>query len=93
MSISGDSPSNAGNSQSDIHVRVQLEPVQVDGITAATLGTGMWTLAFVLALIFNSRLIAHGHSDWKWIALAGVFLGFLAQIYTRRRVKRLNLVN
>ncbi len=93
MSNSADSPNSNENQGKKLSSGNQLQPIEVSGITAVTLGTYVWFVAFALALLFNSRLTHAGHGDWKWVALAGVVLGVLGQVYTRRRAKRLGLIN
>ncbi len=70
----------------------ELAPLSVTGITAVTVGTIIWTIAFVLALVTHNWLAEHGRSDWIWIAAAGTGLGLLGMRYTRRRAIRIGEV-
>ncbi|NBU32346.1 MAG: DUF2530 domain-containing protein [Actinobacteria bacterium] len=70
----------------------ELQPIAVDGIREVTIGTMIWAIGLFVCLLFNEHLTSRGYSDAKWICLAGVVLGLLGQIYTRRRVNRLNLI-
>lgn len=87
-----DSPNSNENQAKIVASTGLLQPVEITGITAVTLGTYVWLVAFVATLLFNNRLTRADHGDWKWVALAGVFLGVLGQIFTRRRAKRLGLL-
>jgi len=71
----------------------ELEPLAVDGISAVKLGTLIWAIAFIVCLIARKPLQQLGIKDAHWICLAGVVLGGLGLIYTRRRVDRLKLVS
>jgi len=92
MSNGADSPNSNENLAINLSASNQLQPIEVTGITAVTLGTYVWLVALVVAIVFNARLVKAGHGDWKWVALAGVVLGVLGQIYTRRRAKRIGLI-
>jgi uncharacterized protein DUF2530 len=65
--------------------RPDPEPLETDDVRIVALGTGLWVLALVAALVFHDRLADHGNSDWVWITLAGSFLGLLGLRYVRRR--------
>ncbi len=70
----------------------ELAPLAVTGVTEVKIGTAIWAIALVLAIAFRGQLTERGFGDAPQICLAGVVLGFLGQIYTRRRVNRLNSV-
>jgi len=63
----------------------ELDPVDVDGVTATTVGTILWAAAFLILLPFRSSLEANGHGDWLWTCLAGAGLGLWGIAYCRRR--------
>ena len=71
----------------------ELEPIPVDGVRAAQIGTTVWAVGFIICLLFGKSFEKHGVKDATLICLAGVFLGLLGQIYARRRVNRLKLVS
>lgn len=66
-----------------------LEPLSVTGITTVTIGTAVWAILLVAALIARDWLEANGRGDWVWIAAAGTGLGLLGLRYTRRRAARI----
>ncbi|NBX70957.1 MAG: DUF2530 domain-containing protein [Actinobacteria bacterium] len=70
----------------------ELEPLPVDGVQAVRVGTVIWAIGFLVCLVTRTQLQKHGINDAHWVCLAGVVLGLLGQIYTRRRVNRLKLV-
>ena len=63
----------------------ELQPVDVDGVVATTVGTIVWAAAFLILLPFRSDLQANGRGDWLWICLAGVVGGLYGIMYCRRR--------
>ena len=71
----------------------ELAPLAVDGVCEVKIGTAIWAIALVLSLIFRAQLESQGFSGVFQICLAGVILGLLGQIYTRRRVNRLSRVS
>ena len=79
--------------QSSDDKKSELAPLTVTGVTEVKIGTAIWAIALVLALVFRSQLTEQGFGNAPQICLAGVVLGFLGQIYTRRRVNRLNSVS
>lgn len=69
----------------------KLFPLEVNGITAVTLGTIAWLIALVVLLLTRNWLDANSRTHWIWIASSGVALGVLGYRYTTNRVKRLGL--
>jgi hypothetical protein len=63
--------------------------METDDLRVVALGTVLWVLALVAALVFHDRLADHDHSDWVWVALAGVFLGLVGLRHVRRRDRAL----
>ena len=83
--------------ESELNTSGALEPISVDGVRAVTIGTAIWAVALVICLIERKIFSDLAHSMF-WtqgvrICSAGVVLGLLGQIYTRRRVNRLKLVS
>lgn len=67
----------------------ELVPLPVNGIIAVQVGTLLWGLGLVISLFTDKWLISHGVHHTPAICIAGVGLGLLGQVYTKRRVKRL----
>lgn len=65
--------------------RPDPEPMETDDVRIVALGTVAWLVALVFALVFHDRLADQHNGDWVWVALAGVFLGFVGLRYVRRR--------
>jgi hypothetical protein len=59
--------------------------METDDVRIVALGTVLWLIALVATLVFHDRLADQGNDDWVWIALAGVFLGFVGLRHVRRR--------
>jgi hypothetical protein len=59
--------------------------METDDVRIVALGTVLWLIALVATLVFHDRLTDEGNDDWVWIALAGVFLGFVGLRHVRRR--------
>lgn len=72
------------------HELAELQPHPVDGISAVKIGTSIWAVALLPALLFDNWLNALGINYAPAICVAGVVLGLLGFRYTVRRVKRLN---
>jgi Protein of unknown function (DUF2530) len=69
--------------------RSELKPLEVNGITAVTLGTFLWAIALIIMLISRNWLEQNGHLNWIWISSSGLILGLLGYRYTTNRVRRL----
>jgi hypothetical protein len=67
----------------------ELKPLEVNGITAVTLGTFLWAFALIIMLISRNWLEQNGHLNWIWISSSGLILGLLGYRYTTNRVRRL----
>ncbi len=72
-------------------MKQELKPLEVNGVTAVTLGTIVWTVTLVIFLLAQNWLADTDRSHWILIALSGVGLGLLGYRYTTNRVKRLGL--
>jgi len=92
MSFVGGTPKNFESSESKKSNRPELKPLEVNGITAVTLGTTTWLIALIVLLLARSWLDENSRNHWIWIATSGVVLGLLGYRYTTNRVKRLGLV-
>jgi Protein of unknown function (DUF2530) len=58
--------------------------METDDVRIVALGTVLWVVALIAALVFHDRLAEHDNGDWVWVALAGVFLGFVGLRHVRR---------
>jgi hypothetical protein len=67
----------------------ELEPLEVNGITAVTLGTGIWSVATLVMVLMRDQLEASGRGDWIAIGVCGIILGLLGMRYTKRRAARI----
>lgn len=61
------------------------QPLDVDGVFATTVGTGVWAALLVLAIVFHHRLSTHGHGWWVAAAACGFGLGLLGIAYCLNR--------
>jgi hypothetical protein len=75
----------------EINLKQELKPLEVNGITAVTLVTVVWSVTLVIFLLAQNWLADTGRSHWILIAFSGVGLGLLGYRYTTNRVKRLGL--
>jgi hypothetical protein len=58
--------------------------VQVDSLRVVAIGTGLWLVALIVLLPFWDWLGRHHHRLWLWTCLAGVIIGLLGSVLTRR---------
>ena len=63
----------------------ELAPLEVNGITAVTLGTVIWSVATLIMVLMRDQLEASGRSNWISIGVCGIILGLLGMRYTKRR--------
>ena len=89
VSKPADSLSESSNYAKSNVQKIALEPLEVNGITAVTVGTAIWLIATVICLIQREQLEASGRGNWLWICACGVLLGLLGIRYTRRRAARI----
>ena len=89
VSKPADSLSESSNDAKINVQKIALEPLEVNGITAVTVGTAIWLIATVICLIQHEQLEASGRGNWVWICACGVLLGLLGIRYTRRRAARI----
>jgi Protein of unknown function (DUF2530) len=59
--------------------------METDDVRIVALGTALWVVALVATLVFHDHLADQDDGDWMWVALAGVFLGFVGLRHVRRR--------
>ena len=69
--------------------RKELTPLEVNGITAVTIGTGIWSVATLVMVLMRDQLEASGRGDWVSIGVCGIILGLLGMRYTKRRAARI----
>ena len=93
MSNHADSLSESGNEAKNNGKKLALEPLEINGITAVTVGTIIWTVATVIMILLRDQLEASGRGNWIWICACGVLLGLLGIRYTRRRAARIANAN
>lgn len=93
MSNHADSLNESGKLAKNNGEKLVLEPLEIDGITAVTVGTIIWTVATVICLVQLEQLNSSGRGNWIWICVCGVLLGLLGIRYTRRRAARIAKAN
>ena len=89
VSNHADSLSESGKEDSRTGEKLALEPLEINGITAVTVGTIIWTVATVIMVLMRDQLQASGRGNWIWICACGVLLGLIGIRYTRRRAARI----
>ena len=64
--------------------------METDDVAIVTLGTVLWALSLVAALVLRDRLDDQGRDSWVWVATAGLLLGLvgLRQVRRRRAARR-----
>ena len=88
VSQSADSPNDTQPFFDSFIGENHLKPIENNGIRAALVGTALWITGVVCLFLARNWLKSTGRQDWLWIAVAGVILGVLGQIYTRRRAAK-----
>ena len=89
MSNSADSLNKSDSSSDGQSSGKELMPLEVNGITAVTLGTGIWSIATFIMVLMRDQLEASGRGNWVEIGFCGIVLGLLGMRYTKRRVARI----
>lgn len=65
--------------------RTTPPPPAIDGVRIATVGTSLWTVAFVVTLVVRPTLV--GSNDWRVTAATagvGAILGLIGIAFLRR---------
>src|SRR5215467_15969445 len=65
-----------------------LRPLDPPTVPFAIAGILVWAIIGLVLLLFRDTLSAHGHTDWLWICLAGVLLGFPGWFVVGRHDRR-----
>mgnify|MGYP000400616911 FL=1 len=89
MGNGADSLNDSGSSSIDSPEKKQLTPLEVNGITAVTIGTGIWSVATLIMVLMRDQLEASGRNNWIAIGVCGIILGLLGMRYTKRRATRI----
>jgi hypothetical protein len=89
MGNSADSLNDFGSGTDGKAAKKELAPLEVNGITAVTVGTGVWSVATLLMVLMRDQLEASGRGDWIAIGVCGIILGLLGMRYTKRRAARI----
>lgn len=84
-----DSLNESGSGSDRKPARNELSPLEVNGITAVTIGTGVWSVATLIMVLMRDQLEASGRGDWISIGVCGIILGLLGMRYTKRRAARI----
>lgn len=88
----GSSADSRNESDQSLDIQVsnhELKPLEVNGITAVTLGTIIWSVATLIMVLMRDQLEVAGRGNWIAIGVAGIFLGLLGMRYTKRRATRI----
>lgn len=67
----------------------ELAPLDVDGVRAVGVGTLVWAVLTVAALLGRDRLEESGHGWWLGVCVAGLGLGLVGVAIVTRRRRRL----
>ena len=89
MGNGADSLNDSGSSSIDSPEKKQLTPLEVNGITAVTIGTGIWSVATLIMVLMRDQLEASGRNNWIAIGVCGIILGLLGMRYTKRLAARI----
>ena len=89
MGNSADSLDESGSSSGSKAAKKELAPLEVNGITAVTVGTGVWSVATLIMVLMRDQLEASSRGDWIAIGVCGIILGLLGMRYTKRRAARI----
>lgn len=68
--------------------RPDPEPLRTDDALVVRIGTAVWAVLLVAALLGHRRLSADGHGWWVWTPVVGILLGLYGLRYVRRRQDR-----
>ena len=93
MSNHADSLSESNQSPDGQRLKKELAPLEVNGITAVTIGTVIWSVATLIMVLMRNQLEEAGRGNWIAIGVAGIILGLLGMRYTKRRAARIEKSN
>jgi hypothetical protein len=62
-----------------------VAPLDTDGVAAIAIGTALFAIALVVALLFSKTLIERDATWWIWVCAAGFGLGILGTVFAARR--------
>lgn len=62
-----------------------VQPLDTDGVAALAIGTALFAIAFVIALLFSKTLIDRDSTWWIGVCAAGFGLGVLGTAFVTRR--------
>ena len=89
MGNGADSLNDSGSSSAVQAAKKELAPLEVNGITAVTIGTGIWSVATLIMVLMRDQLEVAGRGNWIAIGVCGIILGLLGMRYTKRRAARI----
>ena len=89
MGNGADSLDENSHSQGGQGPKMELTPLEVNGITAVTVGTVIWSVATLIMVFMREQLEDAGRGNWIAIGVAGIVLGLLGMRYTKRRAARI----
>ena len=89
MGNDADSLDYFGSETGGTAAKSELAPLEVNGITAVTIGTGLWSVSTIVMVLMRDQLEASGRGDWIAIGVCGIILGLLGMRYTKRRAARI----
>ena len=61
------------------------EPMETDEVRVVAVGTALFAIGLVIAVVLHDRLEDDGRGDWVWIMVCGVLLGLVGIRTVRRR--------
>jgi hypothetical protein len=67
---------------------VEVEPLDLDGVTSVIVGGAAWLVALVYVLVRHDHLSDTGRGWWLYSVLAGLALGGIGFVYCIRRRSR-----
>jgi len=67
----------------------RVAPLDVDAVRTVQVGTALWAVALVVALLARDHLDDQGREWWLWTCVAGLVLGLIGMVITTRRRARL----
>ena len=89
MGNSADSLNEFESGSASRDSKTELMSLEVNGITAVTIGTGVWSIATLVMVLMRDQLEASGRGNWIAIGVCGIILGLLGMRYTKRRAARI----